>query len=479
MLNQISPRSQALLWCALAAMLGLSMLTLFKDGSQQDAPLHFLFARWAWKHPVLFVDVWSRPLYTLVYSFPALIDYRATRFVTAAISLAVSWQTWRLAEALRMERAPLSLMLVWLQPSFFLFSAENMTEPIFALVFAVAMRLHFQGRVILSRFTASLMLLARPEGFFLAALWALFDDPRRDGKRRSFIEWVLRAAPLATGAVLWWAAALAITGDPLFIKHNWPGDWPLVGTMYGARGLAAYPARLPEIVGVLLLPPFFAGLVFLIRRRRFGPLTSSFLLVFLLHTIFRAYGMLGSAGYPRYCVTVAPAIALITLAGWNHLSGYWQGVSRPVRRALVGLLLGTSVYMNFCYVDAGEVARDARGLDQMRAWFDAHPAPITRFIWSQPYAGIAFDRDLREQPFFSRDPAANLEMLRGQPPGTLVCWDSKIGPKWFGLAAKDFEAVGFTRLHSQSFVFRGYILDRSYFGFGGPREQTMDLLYKQ
>lgn len=463
----------------MAAMIAISLLALFKDGSQQDAPLHFLYARWAWKHPIMFVDVWSRPLYTLFYSFPALIDYQATRWFTALISLAVSWQTWRIAERLEMERAPLCAVLVWLQPSFFLFSAENMTEPVFALVFAVAMRLQLSGRVIAGRFVASLMILARPEGFFLAALWPFFADPRSDGKRRSFREWVLRAAPLATGAVLWWASAWALTGDPLFIKHNWPGDWPLVGTLYGARGLLAYPARLPEIVGALMLPIFLTGLVSLVRSRRLWPLTSSFLLIFLLHTIFRAYGMLGSAGYPRYCITVAPAIALITLAGWNRLSWHFQRVSLPIRRALVALLLGTSVYMNFLYIDAGEVARDARAIDPMRAWFNGRPEPVTKLIWSQPYSGIAFDRDLWEQPFFSRDRTENLEMLRRQPPGTLVCWDSKIGPKWFGLSGKDFEEAGFTRLYSQSFLLRGYLLDRSYFGFGGPRAQTMELLYKQ
>ncbi|MFN0088036.1 MAG: hypothetical protein ACKVX9_21770, partial [Blastocatellia bacterium] len=45
---------------ALCAALGLAMVFLFDDACQQDGPLHFLFARWAWRHPLLFVDVWSR-----------------------------------------------------------------------------------------------------------------------------------------------------------------------------------------------------------------------------------------------------------------------------------------------------------------------------------------------------------------------------------------------------------------------------------
>jgi len=33
-------------------------------------------------------------------------------------------------------------------------------------------------------------------------------------------------------------------------------------------------------------------------------------------------------------------------------------------------------------------------------------------------------------------------------------------------------------LHTQSFTLKGYILSRSWFGYGGPRAQTIYLLYK-
>jgi len=60
----------------------------------------------------------------------------------------------------------------------------------------------------------------------------------------------------------------------------------------------------------------------------------------------------------------------------------------------------------------------------------------------------------------------------------MVVRDGWVGPKWFGLRAKDFEEQGFVRLHTQSLALKGYILNRSWFGYGGPREQTIYLLYK-
>jgi hypothetical protein len=499
-----NPR-QAFFWLTVCAAAGLAMLFLFDDSCQQDGGQHYLFARQAWVHHELFVGVWSRPLYTSVYAFPALIGYRAARTLTVLICLAISYQTWRLAEDLRIDRAPLAIALLWLQPSFFLFCADNMTEPIFALVYVVALRLHHRGRLKAGMIVASLMILARPEGFFLGVLWGgwvLTDrwierekERKRDGEmerwrdgemQRGFFSLSHRPSVplslllLATGAFVWWLAALAITGDPLFIKHNWPTDWPMTGTIYGAAGLYAYPIRLPEIVGLFLLPPFFYGLFHLLKHRRLYTLTSSFLLLFVLHTMLRAYGMLGSAGYPRYLVAISPAIALITLTGWNEMAKLFARASRAFKTAGAGLVIAVSAFTNFAYADAAEWSRDARAISAVHSWFQSQPAkpPISRLIWSQTYSCILFGRDPWENPGFTRDREVNLKTLRESPSGTMAVWDELVGPKWGGLMAKDFEEAGFTRLHAQSFTLKGYILDRSWFGYGGPRAQTIYLLYK-
>jgi hypothetical protein len=473
-------------------------LFLFDDSCQQDGGQHYLFARQAWVHHELFVGVWSRPLYTSLYAFPALIGYRAARTLTVLICLAISYQTWRLAEDLRIDRAPLAIALLWLQPSFFLFCADNMTEPIFALVYIVALRLHHRGRLKAGMILASLMILARPEGFFLGVLWGVWvlTDICRDGatarwEGKSLDPSCRPVAPsprrplslllLATGAFAWWLAALAITGDPLFIKHNWPTDWPMTGTIYGAAGLYAYPIRLPEIVGLFLLPPFFYGLFHLLKNRRLYTLTSSFLLLLILHMILRAYGLLGSAGYPRYLVAISPAIALITLTGWNEMAKLFARASHAFKTAGAGLVIAFSALTNFAYADAAEWSRDARAISAVHSWFQSLPAkpPISRLIWSQTYSCILFDRDPWENPGFTRDREADLKTLRESPAGTMVVWDERVGPNWAGLRAKDFEEAGFVRLHAESFMLKGYFLDRSWFGYGGPRAQAIYLLYKK
>jgi len=473
----LAPRLRVYLWLTASAALAVALVFLFPDSSQQDGGHHFLFARWAWTHPEMFVGVWSRPLFTLLYAFPAQLGYPAAKLFSALISLATAWQTWRLAEEMKLDRAPLAIPLLFLQPSFFLICTDTMTEPLFALIFVVALRLHLCGRVNAGMLVASTLILARPEGFFLGLLWGVW-VLSSDREPRVWWRHLPSTLLLASGALVWWLAAWLLTRDPLFIKHNWPTNWHVTSMVYGSGALWSYIVRLPEIVGLWLLAPFLSGLTFLLARRKLSAITSTFLLFFILHSILRAYGLFGSAGYPRYFVSISPAIALITLAGWNEMARWFAHLHRPIKTACAVLILAISAYTCFMYADGAEWTRDARAVADTYSWFRAHPQPVQRFIWSQAYMCILFDRDPWEKPVFSNDYESNLQLLRASPGGTLVFWDARIGPTWHKLAAADFEAAGYLRLHAQTYTLRGYWLTRSWFGYGGPREQEMYLFYK-
>src|SRR5262249_61799811 len=133
--------------------------------------------------------VLARPVFTLLYSLPAQFGYAAAKFFTVIIGLAAAWQTFRLARQIKLDRAELAIPLLFLQPSFFLLSSIVLTETLFALVFVIALRLHLSGRIRTGMIVASLLILVRPEGFFIGVLWGLWGltERRRDGEteRRS------------------------------------------------------------------------------------------------------------------------------------------------------------------------------------------------------------------------------------------------------------------------------------------------------
>jgi hypothetical protein len=488
-----SAGQKALVWSGVLGVLGIALVAMFPDSYQQDGGQHYLFARWAFDYPWFFVKVWARPLFELVYALPAQLGYPVAKAVTVVICLATGWHTFRLAEQLGIARAHLAIPLLWFQPSWLLLSHELMTEPLFALVFVLALRLHLSGQVKAGLWAASLMILARPEGFFLGILWGVWilldrRDPRPMWRRLPSTLW------LATGFALWWLASLLITGNPLFIRDDWPQGWNATDAAYGTEPIWSYVLRLPETVGPLLLIPFAVGLAVLLLRHRHGAITSAFLVLFLLHSVFRAYGLFGDAGYPRYLVCVSPAMALITLSGWNVLA---EWLPRYLGHALGVLSLSASALAAFIYVDAAEWSRDAWAIDATLERFREAPRPVSQFYGSQRYMYAALGVSHKEAPPLTADREHNLKLFREAPPGTLVFWEEQTGPSWHHLEAKDIESLGYTLLRSDSYILRGKLLRGSpgpFFdygygplltygwrwpGFGGPREVRMSLLYKE
>lgn len=354
-----------------------------------------------------------------------------------------------------------------------------MTEPLFALTFITALRFHLSGKIKLGALFASLLILSRPEGFFIGILWGvwlLFDA--RAGV--NLFQRIPTTLILATGGVIWILASWCITGDPLFIKHNWPSDWEAAGALYGTGTIFTYVIRSPEIVGLFLLPPFIFGLVKALREKTLVTITSSFLVLFVLHTIFRKFGLFSSAGYPRYFVCVSPAVALLTLYGWNEMSERLKFKNETSKKAFAASVILVSMLVCFLYNDAASWNRDAEAIIDAHSHFNQSEHPISHFYWSHAFMGIVFDRDNSGQPLLSRNKEQNLEILKNAPKGTLVFWDAILGPKYSDIKADEIIAVGYKNLYSQSYVLKGHFLrDWWNYKYGKPRPQEMYLLYKE
>ena len=288
--------------------------------------MHFLFARWAGHHWRFFVDEWGRPFFTLLYAVPAVWGYRVAKLTTVAICLATAWQTWKLAAVEGLERAPLAIPFLWLQPSYLLLSSDTMTEPLFALLLVTALLLRRTGQLAISAVLISCAALTRPEGFVLAPLWALWLvlDPRagRVWWRRLPAVALLAFAPVVLGLITWvWSR------DPLWVWHHWPINWS-ASAAYGKGSPLDYFRWRREITGPLLQVPFAVGVVAALMRRRLRFELAIVAIFFLVHSVLWSVGAFGSAGYPRYFVCVAPPIALLILLGWNELANAARSLLR-------------------------------------------------------------------------------------------------------------------------------------------------------
>lgn len=466
----------ALLWLAACLATGLVLILLYRDSYQQDGGHHFLYARWAWTHPELFVGVWQRPLCSLAHAGPALLGYDAARFWSALLSTAGAAMTWLTARRLGLAGSWRAIPFYLLQPALFLMWSDTMTEPLFATTLSAALLAHASGRLVTGAVLASLCIGARPEGAFVALVWGLM-MLAHPGAGKSLFTRGLRSLALATGLLSWVLAAWMISGDPLYIRNNWPPDWQAGGAAYGKGPIWEYIARFPEIAGPLLMVPVAAGLAIMVRRPGLRFIAALFLFTFAVHSLMRAFGWFGSAGYARYFSGFAPCLALAGCVGWNALAARRP---RVFHGRAWSIALALSFVINLWYVDGSVWNRDARAITMLKNHFDrAHAGlPVERFVWSQAYMCILWDRDPWESPGLSGTNPDAPAILRDLPPGTLVAWDDQTGRLVHRLAPGDFEAAGFRLLHRESHSLRGWLPAIPSHGWGGIRNNTFYLLYK-
>lgn len=462
------------------ALLGAALIFLFPGSAEQDSGYHFQMARTARQEPVNLVKVWARPFYTAVFAVPALMGLLTARMFAVGIGVAMAWQTWRLARDLRLERAWLAIPLLLGESVFFELYSDLLTEPLFALVFVAALRLHLRGLVKRGMLGASLLPLARPEGVFLCILWAawvLVDSLKNAPHRPAqiFFRAIPATFPLAAGVVLWWAAAFAIRGDPLFILHDWPRQW-LRGT-YGNGTLFSYAGRALEFAGLLLAVPLLAGFWRALPMKKWMPVTLPWLLFFTLHSVLRAYGLFGEGG-SRYMVSVAPATAVMTLFGWNALAAKLQCWFARVAVPFGTALLAVSVAVSFLYLDSLLWARDTVAIREMQVWLRQNSPPVRRCVWSNVGMCEETKRDFSHRPLLTAEGVQNRKLLRDLPSGTPVFWDDRLGPDWFGMTAAEIEASGYQLLRARRYALPGVVLSGDIAGWKLTREIELNLLYK-
>jgi len=201
------------------------------------------------------------------------------------------------------------------------------------------------------------------------------------------------------------------------------------------------------------------------------------LTVLLLHSVLWWTGSFGTAGLPRYMVTVSPAIAILSLAGWNSIADRFANRQLVAKMAGAGILLVSGLF-SLLYIDGWSASRDAPAVEEARLEYARSPRPVRRLVWSQAYMAIRFDVDPWSSPAWG-DRARNLEIIAGLPPQTLVFWDDLIGPAHVHLTDGDFESAGFVRLYSKPGVLtRRFGKREGWIGIDGPRRQAMHLLYR-
>jgi len=310
----------------------------------QDSWNHFLYARWAWTHPELYLDQWGKPLYTFLSAPFSILGIRGAIAFNIACTLLSAWLLYRSAWQQHWHHAWLAYPFTFFAPILFGNTVSALTEPLNATLLALLIWFFSTGRDRLAVITASLLPLVRSEGYVLLAALGVF----------LFLEKKYRLLPwLLSGTVLLALAGWAIHGDITWIVSSNPyirfeqeSRWHP-----GSGSLLHYVQQQRHIIGSLGLALALAGWLFAAFDMRSKEQAFGARLVFLLcggmaaayflaHTMIWWMGSMGSHGLIRVFAVIVPCWVMAQLWLVHRLAQYF-GKARwlpPVYLALVPAL---------------------------------------------------------------------------------------------------------------------------------------------
>ncbi len=312
---------------ALTALMGLFLLYLWiavsaKSGAGgQDSWNHYLYARWCFKHPMLILDLWGKPFFTLLAWPFAQIGIGGVYALNMFATLATAWLTYLIGRKLAMRNPWTLIILFGMQPVVFGNFYSALTEPTNALVLAYIIYLfvsdHFKSAVVITSFLP----LLRTEGLVILFSVLPFLLVR---KQYRLLPWLL------TGTVVYSILAAFVSGDiGYFFKNNPyfkfenseqnsfdPGQGSLFYYLENQRQITGFWLSLLIFISLILI------LIYLFQRiKKKTPHELSQVMVWLLlpiyfgylvaHSLIWYWGILGSHGLFRVFMVVAPIAALI------------------------------------------------------------------------------------------------------------------------------------------------------------------------
>ncbi len=324
-----NPNKKALLtiffFCIVWLVVGAKSSELYSDDDLQ----HFMIARYAPHHPLLFLDIWGRPVFTILYSLGSQFGIMGARATSAVIGGVVCWFSYVYARERGYNRPWLIPLLLAAMPRFSSTCYTLDTGLTLSLVLSGALVLYAYGKENLSALVISLAPAARPEGvLFIGVFAALFIYKKK---------WTLLPL-LAAGLLAWDMAGFLNSGDPLWLLHNQPWTAPYPYKF----GLMYYCQKLTEITGPVHVPLFLAGMVYYFYRWKEGDnavILASWLVLFIFLAIAVWLNAFSTVGLTRYFNSTTPLAALLSLAGLNRvLDSKYSLID-----AITGLVLAVAV----------------------------------------------------------------------------------------------------------------------------------------
>ncbi|WP_317899090.1 hypothetical protein [Aurantibacillus circumpalustris] len=304
-----------LLFYALVCVLSITFFS--GTGDSGDSVTHYLFAKYAPSHPILFLNHWAKPVFVLLASPFAQFGFIGVKIFNSLISLLVIFFTYKTAEKLEIKNAILVAVFLIFSPLFYILTFSGLTEPLFALFTILGIYFCSKQKHITAALIISFLPYVRSEGLIIIGIFGLYFLYKSLWKPLPF---------LTLGSVIYGFIGLFVFGDFFWVFTEIP--YAKLSSVYGQGAFFHFVEQLINVTGVPIYILFWIGFLFLfaliIKKKTHAEqhilLFLGFCAFFTAHTLFWYLGIFNSMGLKRVLIGIIPLIALISLIGFNFIS---------------------------------------------------------------------------------------------------------------------------------------------------------------
>lgn len=135
---------------------------------------HFLISKYSLIHPELFLNLYGRPVFTILSAFPAQFGILGVKVMNILITIGYSILSYKIAKKLHLKYPLIAFFTCLLIPYASLSELTSLSEPLAALLSILVFYLAIEGRYLSASLIISFLPYTRPETIFLLLLWIIF-----------------------------------------------------------------------------------------------------------------------------------------------------------------------------------------------------------------------------------------------------------------------------------------------------------------
>jgi hypothetical protein len=313
-------------------------------GDVGDSIDHYFFARYAFEHPMNFLNSWAKPVFVFCALPFAQFGFIGIKIFNVLTALFTAWLMFLSLRKMECKLAWLSTVFLFASPLYFILMFSGLTEYLFAFFLVAGIYLfvnkHFWVAVVLLSFLP----FVRSEGLLILPCILLYLAVK--GK------WKIMPA-IISGHIFFGILGWIFKGDFLWMFTE--NAYSSYSNEYGTGNWNHFFIQLNYVIGTPLYFLFgigflvyFLGLFFKKFRfvsflpERYILVLLSFLVFFCAHIIFWKFGMYHSMGLKRVMNCVVPLIILIVIHGLEMIFALSNKYKFPFSKILV-ILFGLMV----------------------------------------------------------------------------------------------------------------------------------------